>query len=206
MTAWENQKLKGDDLAAGILDLDNVWVMTADARKKGQGQNPRTADQCQFWTELMYDFNKMIADYVHKDLKCPVLINAGNWKTADNILLNDAERYSYTANEVIAVNRYFGGMHNGPNRGWAIVKGDVYTNDSALTDSALKLPTNLKQVKGKPMLITESSWVFPTEFGAEGPFLISAYSSLTGFDSYYWFANRWDGIAYRPGPGFFLMF
>jgi hypothetical protein len=39
------------------------------------------------------------------------------------------------------------------------------------------------------MMMTESSWVFPSEFAAEAPFLISAYSSLTGFDVYYWFAT-----------------
>lgn len=187
--AWNNQKLKGDDQASGILDFDNIWLMTADAKSKKLGQTLRIADQCQFWTESMYNFNQMIADYVHKDLKCPVLVNAGNWKTADNVLLNDAERYSYTANDVIAVNRYFGGIHKGKQCGWAIINGDVFKSDSALTDSALELPVTLKQVKGKPMLITESSWVFPNEFGAEGPFLISVYSSLTGFDSYYWFAT-----------------
>ena len=32
-----------------------------------------------------------IADFVHQELHCPVLINAGNWKTADSILLNDSE-------------------------------------------------------------------------------------------------------------------
>jgi hypothetical protein len=187
--AWNNQKVKGDDVSAGILDFDTVWMLTDGARKQHQGQTPRMADQLQFWTETMYDFNKMIANYIRNDLKCPVLVNAGNWKTADNVLLNDAERYSYTANDVIAVNRYFGGVHNGPNRGWAIVNGDVYTSDSALTDSVLKLPINLKQVQGKPMILTEGSWVFPNEFAAESPFLISVYSSLTGFDSYYWFAT-----------------
>ena len=118
-------------------------------------------------------------------------------KQPTTVLLNDAERYSYTANEIIAVNRYFGGIHNGEHRGWAIVNGDEYTSDSALTEKALSLPTNLKLVKGKPMMITESTWVMPNEHAAEGPFLIAVYSSLTGFDAYYWFATGVEGYV-RP--------
>ena len=55
----------------------------------------------------------------------PQLINAGNWRTADATRLNDAERWSYTANEVIAVNRYYDPVHLGPDRGWRIDRGDL---------------------------------------------------------------------------------
>ncbi len=189
---WNGERLKGDDVPAGVLDFHLVWSMTADGRSKKSGQGPRLEDQLQFWTEVMFDFNRMIADYVRKELKCPVLINAGNWKTADAVYLMDCERYSYTANEVIAVNRYFGGIHNGQHRGWAIINGDLYKSDSALTDSARAFPLTLKQVKGRPMMITEGSWVFPNEYAAEAPFLVSVYSGLTGFDVYYWFATGTD--------------
>ncbi len=187
--AWNNEKLKDDNPAGKKLDFIMIWMMTADAKAKGQGHTPRCFDQMQFFTETMYNFNKMIGDYIRKDLKCPVLVNAGNWKVADMVTMNDAERYSYTANDVIAVNRYFGGIHNGPKRGWAIQNGDVYKSDSVLTDKPLGFPITVKQVEGHPMMVTESCWVFPNEFGAEGPLLIAAYSSLTGFDTYYWFAQ-----------------
>jgi hypothetical protein len=49
------------------------------------------------------------------------LINAGNWRTADQVVLDDVERWSYTANEVLAKNHYFGGIHNGLNEGWQIL-------------------------------------------------------------------------------------
>jgi hypothetical protein len=39
------------------------------------------------------------------------------------------------------------------------------------------------------MLITESSWVPPLGYQSEGPFLVSAYSSLNGVDVFYWFAT-----------------
>ena len=69
----------------------------------------------QFLTETMYRFNKMIGDYIRNDLGCKQLVNAGNWRTADNITMLDAERWSYTANDVMAVNRYYNGAHEGAN-------------------------------------------------------------------------------------------
>jgi hypothetical protein len=181
-----------DDPAAGVLDFRLVWHMTADARRDNNGQGRRLDDQLQFWTETMYDFNRMVADYIRNELGCPVLVNAGNWRPADMVYLNDAERYSYTANEVLATNRYFGGIHTGQHRGWAIINGDLYASDSVLTSAPLAFPLALKQAVGHPMMVTESAWVFPCEHAAEAPFLVSIYSSLTGFDAYYWFATGTD--------------
>ncbi len=190
--AWNNQRLEGDRPGQGVLDFVNVWHMTRDARAKKQPDTPRCHDQVEFWTETMRAFNREIADYIHSTLRCPVLINPGNWKTADTVLLNDAERYSYTGGDVLAVNRYFGGSHDGRFRGWAVVRGDRYRSDSVLTNRPLGFPLNLKQVVGYPMLVTESSWVFPSEFAAEGPFLVAVYGALTGFDGYFWFAAGTD--------------
>ena len=181
-----------DDLANSTLDIMNIWHFTEGGRKQAKSQ--RANDQLQFFTELMHNFNKEIGRYIREDLNCPVLINAGNWKSGDTVLLNDAERYSYTANEVIAVNRYFSGMHNGKNRGWAIVNGDEYTNKSAVKDGALDFPLNLKQVAGKPMIIPESLWVFPEENTFEASLLVAAYSCMNGVDATYWNAadaNDW---------------
>lgn len=186
--AWRNDALPGDDRAAGIADFHNIWEMT---QSRSGGRAQRLDDQLQFWSETMYAFNKEMADYLRGDLGCRQLINAGNWKTADTVRLNDAERWSYTANDVLAVNHYFGGMHIGPNNGWAIMNGDQFTSPSALREPK-ELPINLKQVKGYPMLVTESAWVMPNGHAVEGPFLIAAYLSLTGVDAYYWFATGDD--------------
>ena len=113
-----------------------------------------------FFTETMFNFNRMIGDYLKNDLGCKQLVNAGNWRTADNVTMLDAERWSYAANDVMAVNRYYGGAHEGKNNGWAIVNGDRFTDESVLLRPR-ELPLTLKQVDGFPMLITESSWVPP---------------------------------------------
>jgi hypothetical protein len=142
----------------------------------------------QFLTETMRHFNQMIGDYLKNDLGCKQLVNAGNWRTADNVTMLDAERWSYAANEVMAVNRYYDGIHNGANNGWAICNGDRFTDDSVLLQPR-QLPLTLKQVAGFPMMITESSWVPPLSHQSEGPFLVAAYQSLTGVDAYFWFAT-----------------
>jgi hypothetical protein len=186
--AWDGNRLPGDKPENGILDFHNIWEMTQ-ARQGGMAR--RLGDQLEFWTRTMYDFNREMARFLRQELGCRQVINAGNWRTADTLRLNDAERWSYTANEVMAVNRYFGGIHKGPNEGWSIQNGDVFTSVSALKQPN-EFPLNLKQVAGRPMLVTESAWVFPNGYAAEGPFLIATYQSLTGVDGYYWFATGDD--------------
>ncbi len=163
----------------------NIWDMTQPQDPAG-GKNKRLSDQLEFWTETMYNFNKDIENYLRNEIGCKQLINAGNWKTADPVLLNDCERYSYTANEITAVNRYVTDAHIGPNVGWAIQPGDKFQDRSILTRPDA-LAVSLKQVAGCPMLITESTWVPPLSHQSEGPFLISTYQSLNGVDAYYWF-------------------
>jgi hypothetical protein len=175
-----------DDFARGEAALYITWQLTQQSGPEGTRR--RCADQMEFLTETMRLFNRMIGEYLRNDLGCRQLVNAGNWRTADNVKMLDAERWSYTANEVIAVNRYYDALHEGPNNGWAIVNGDRFTDDSALLRPR-ELPLTLKQVDGFPMLITESSWVPPLGFQAEGPFLVAAYQSLTGIDGFYWFAT-----------------
>lgn len=203
--AWPGAALKEDDPAKGEMGLYIVWELTQD--HGGPGQKQRCADQMQFFTQTMLDFNRMMADYLRNDLGCKQLINAGNWRTADEVKMLDAERYSYTATDVEAVNRYYTGVHEGANNGWAIGNGDVFTDESVLLRPR-DLPVSLKQVQGHPIVVTESSWVPPLSYQSEGPFLVAAYQSLSGVAGYYWFATdqedwRQPGSAngYMPSEG-----
>lgn len=175
-----------DDFPQGEAALYIIWQLTQHGGSEGQQR--RCADQMQFFTETMRSFNQMIGDYMKKELGCQQLINAGNWRTADNATMLDAERWSYAANDVMAVNRYYDGLHEGKNNGWAIVNGDRFTDESVLLRPR-EFPLALKQVEGFPMLVTESSWVPPLAYQSEGPFLIAAYQALTGIDAFYWFAT-----------------
>lgn len=204
---WQGNTLAGDDLAGGKVDFHNIWEMT---QVREGGMKARLDDQTRFWAETQRNFYAEIRRYLRDDLGCKQLVNASNWKTADTARLYDVERWTYTATEVDAVNRYFGGLHRGPNEGWAIQNGDKFTSESVLLDPR-QLPVNLKQTVGRPMLITESTWVMPNGYASEGPLLVAAYQSLNGVDAFYWFSTGDDGWTppqsangYNPSQGKWL--
>ena len=86
-----------------------------------------------------------MGEYFRKTLGCKQLVNASNWRTADQLKLDDVERWTYAALDVIAVNRYTGGVHEGANNGYRIDPGHRILSRSILKDP-LQLPVNLKQV------------------------------------------------------------
>ena len=183
--AWGNDSVQEDRPREGIVGLLLVWEWT---QARSGGRKRRLDDQLQFYAEKMYDFNREIERYLREDLGCKQLVNAGNWRTADAAKLDDAERWSYTANEVLAINRYYSPVHMGTDRGWRINPGDFFEDVSVLKRPR-ELPLSLKQAVGHPMMVTESHWVPPLGYQAEGPFLVAAYQSLTGVDVFYWFAT-----------------
>lgn len=181
--AWGGESMPEDDPSRGILGIHIIWQLT---QERSGGLKKRLDDQLQFFAETMYRFNAEMARYLREELGCRQLINAGNWRTADSIRLNDAERWSYTANEVLAVNTYYSPVHIGPDRGWRIDKGDKFEDVSVLVNPRA-FPLNIRQVAGHPMMITETHWVPPLAYQSEAPFLAAAYQSLTGVDVVYWF-------------------
>ncbi len=193
-SAWLYRTESSDNWTAGELTLYHIWDAT---QPQSGGKQKRLSDQIRFLIETQRSFYQEIHDYYRNELGCKQLINANNWKTADANLIFDAERYTDAACEVIAVNRYYDPEHIGPNAGWRIDPGDNFTGKSVLFEPH-KLPVNIKQVKGHPMLVTESGWNLPHKFQAEGPFLVSAFMSLTGVDSYYWFSPT--TAAFDPNP------
>ncbi|MES2459580.1 MAG: hypothetical protein V4671_03295, partial [Armatimonadota bacterium] len=192
-TAWggespgpdQFQDKQGDEFPQGRAGIYIVWHWT---QERTGYQAKRLADQLAFFGETMKGFNSEISRYLRSDLKCQQLINAGNWRPADPVKLFDVERYSYSANEVMGVNRYFTGAHEGKDNGWAIRPGDKFTNNSVLLDPR-GMPTNIKQPVGHPFIISEMEWVAPTMYQSEGPLLTAAYQSLNGVDVSYFFAD-----------------
>ena len=53
----------------------------------------------------------------------------------------------------------------------------------------------MRQVVGHPFIISESLWVPPNRYEAEGPLIVAAQSSLTGLDVFFWFATNVPGVA-----------
>lgn len=182
--------VKGDDPRAGIVMPREIYHLTQEQRGP---MAKRLNDQLAFYTETMRDFNLEIARFLREEIGYRGLINAGNWRTADQAKLLDAERYAYAANDVIGVNRYFnGGRHENPTEkrkaGYLVSEGDLFDGKSVLTQP-WAFPLALRQVSGHPMIISESAWVPPLKYQTEGPLLVAAYSGLTGFDIFYWFST-----------------
>jgi hypothetical protein len=194
--AWDGAEAKGalnpDRPDQGMMALPNIHELTQASPEGVQGR--RYADTTQFLTETMYRFNRGMQHWLRYELAVTSLINAGNWRTASMERLNDAERYSYTSTDVVAVNRYVTGRHE-DTVSWAVKKGDSYTDVSTLTDPG-SFPLAVKQPAGHAMMVTESLWVPPTAYESEAPFLVSALQSLGGVDAYYWFhlgdTGAWD--------------
>ncbi|MBV9849296.1 MAG: hypothetical protein JO250_06375 [Armatimonadetes bacterium] len=200
--AGDFQDNQGDDPAGGRMGIYIVWHWTQPPTADYRGR--RLADQLAFFGETMRKFNADMVSYLRNDLGCKQLVNPGNWRPADPIRLFDVERYSYTPGDVMGVNRYFNGVHEGPDNGWAIRPGDRFTNASVLSDPR-GMPTNAKQVVGYPFIIPETEWVAPTAYQSEGPFLTAAYESLTGVDISYFFADgdvpEWQPPFAAPAGG-----
>lgn len=199
--AWGGlTRVQGDDFSQRVVMPQSIWHLT---QSQNGAMAKRLNDQLAFYTQLMYDFNLEISRFLKEELGYEGLINAGNWKTADQAKLLDAERYSYSANDVIGVNRYYGGgQHTNPSdkgrAGYLISEGDLFNGESALK-RPWEFPLALRQVSGHPMIVSESAWVPPLRYQCEGPFLVAAYGALTGFDVFYWFST--DKIGFGPPMG-----
>ena len=200
--AWQGCAHPDDDFSAGKPAIFIVWELTQNARnQKGDkgGRAVRLSDQAEFTGRLMFDFNREIARYLREELGCRQLINAGNWRTADQVILDDVERWSYTSNEIIGKNHFFAGLHNGTNANWEIRSGQVFTAQSFAT-TPQSSPLNVRQVVGHPFIISESSWVLPSRYQSEGPIIVAAQSCLTGLDAFLWLgtgAEDWETTRFK---------
>ncbi len=195
LEAWSGHTIDGDDFEAEKVGFEITWQMT---QEYSGGRAARLDDQFEFLVTTQRNFYAEIDRYLKEDLGIRQLTNSMNWKSADKLNTDDGERYTYTVQDVIAVNRYTGASrHIGENNGYRIDPGHEVTFDSTLR-KPLGLPFNLKQPEGHPMIITESAWVKPARYQAEGPFLTSAYMSLNGVDSLYWFAYGQPGYLMDP--------
>ena len=192
---WGNVSLPGDNPSKGEMDMYIIWYAT---ENQTGALDKRLTDQIEFMAEHQRNFYQEMYDFF-RSIGCKQLINGNNWKTANAARLLDVERWTNTSCEVIASNRYYDPGHAGTNNGWRIDPGHYYQGLSALYFPN-KLPVNIKQPDGHPVMVTESGWNLPHKYQAEGPFLIAAYMSLTGIDGFFWFnpsASTYDSNPYH---------
>lgn len=196
----------GDDFTNGIVGLPaHLYSLSADytaGRRRNASVSPgdrRAEDYLQFLAEHMRAVYEEMSDFYHKELGYRGLASACNWKTRDPITLLDAERWAYTAGDVMDRHCYVdGGPHINPTHpdqaGYTISVGDYFGDTSALFDPR-RFPTVFKMPEGFPCMVSESTWVSPMSYQAEGPLLVACYGRLTGLDMFTWFSTSaldWD--------------
>ena len=104
--SWDNFKAPGDDPNLNRLGLIDLWHLT---QRQPGGNGRRVGDQLAFYADLQRKFYDGITAYFRQDLGCKQLVNASNWRTADDVILEDVERWTYSGTDVIAANRYYEG-------------------------------------------------------------------------------------------------
>lgn len=200
--AWEawGAGFKGndaiDDPAGGRIACLKIYDLTTD----NQGAFARRQrDTAQFLAEFQREFYAGIGRFLRDDLKCHQLLNATNWRTANDSKLKALERYSYHALDIDAENEYVGSdyQHDGPNDGYRIDPGDYLVNESVLS-KPFEMCTNFRQENGHPFIVTETAWKNPNRYQSEGPFLAAAYQSLSGIDGIAWFSCQTPGYETDP--------
>jgi hypothetical protein len=184
--AWENDRQEGDDFAGGTVAILGSWHLTQDWTG---GLATRVRDQLRFMAETQRAFYADTGKYLRQQLGCRQLLNATNWRTADDAKLKEVERWTYAALEIDAENEYYGSdyQHVGENNGYRIDPDHFIVNESCL-HKPLELPVNFRQQAGHPFIVTETSWKHPNLYQSEGPFLAAAYQSLSGLDAVCWFS------------------
>lgn len=179
---WPDAAMAEDSVEESEAGLYIAWELGQPA---GGDKGKRLEDQLAFLAEFQRDVYQEIEAYF-RSLGASQLSSASNWKTVNDQLLLDVERYTYAALDVVAMNRYTGPeVHVGENSAWSIRAGHRFANASALKDPN-RMPFSVKQPVGHPFALTEHFWTYPNRYMAEGSFLTAAYNSLTGLDTSMW--------------------
>ena len=175
-----------DDVEQGRIACLRIYDLTTD----GQGAYARRQnDTAQFLAEFQHEFYASMGRYLREQLGCQQLLNATNWRTANDSKLKALERYSYHALDIDAENEYVGSdyQHQGSNANYRIDPGHYLVNESVLA-KPFEMCTNWRQEEGHPFIVTETAWKNPNRYQSEGPFLVAAYQSLSGVDGVAWFS------------------
>ncbi len=182
LAAWGNQRVAGDEPAAGKMELLDAWSMTREGIASAPRRRQRISDQVRFLTETMRGFYERAISEFEAECGYDGLVSCGNWRTADPSVLEPLEQYCYTAGDVIDHHGYFDHGHQGQGAGYSVRPGHTFQSVSALGLGAAN-PLPYIEVDGHPDIISEIGWPMPNRYRAEWPFLTAAYGSLNGLDA-----------------------
>lgn len=193
-SAWGGSSFGRDDPSEGLMEVTQAWNMTG-----SYSANPeRMADQILFLMDLQRDWYAEMIDYMRNTVGCRQLFTASNWKTSDDTFLLDAEYFTYTAADIIDTHNYFSPQISNAAIFTSVSGGDTYLSVPAINNPR-RLPVALKHVENHPHMISETTWVNPSDHEAEAALMSAAYGSLTDLDCFVWFASGSTG--WQDGVG-----
>lgn len=183
--AWDGARAQGDAPEEGRLGLYNLHELIEWPPRKNR---QRLNDQTEFLARLEREFYADMKRYLQDDLGARQIIGPSNFHAADDVRLNDVQRWAWTAGDVIELNDFFSGGIKGPQSFWRIQAGHRFVPRSATLHP--ELPPAKKQVVGRPFIVSSTNWVPPNPYATEGPILSAAYAAMNGLDGILWFAAQ----------------
>jgi len=185
--AWDGDRADRDAFDAGRAALFGAWFMTRDGlRDVGEGRRKRIRDQVRFLAELQRDFYADLKRHAREELGYRGLVVASNWQTADPVLLDPIERWTYLAGDVIDRHGYFGGKHEGEGASYSVRRGHRYEDRTALASPG-QTPLSFVQVADRPHIISELGWPQPNRYRLEMAPLAAGAASRLGIDGLFFF-------------------
>ncbi|MDX2108722.1 MAG: Ig domain-containing protein [Verrucomicrobiota bacterium] len=183
LTSWKGTALANDDLANGIMVVQNASAMS------GLGNTTpaslRINDQVDFLGKLQHDFYAEMTAYI-RSLGYGGPVTGSNWRTSDYRTLQDLEYYTYTGAGVMDSHSYFDPyQYNNPGGDFAGV-GDSYYG-VPVVQNPRRCPTAIKTVEGFPSIVSENTWVNPTNLSVEAPLVVATFAKLRSIDGWIWF-------------------
>ncbi len=188
--AWgEGSVNANDDEAARQLVVAGAGDMAFGTKEGGAGK--RMEDMIAFYTELQYGWYAGIKAWMQEELGVQCTFVAGNWRTSNDSLLLDIERYTYTAAGVIDLHNYVAAEYDESvsNRSWEVNRLDRFQTKYTVHKPD-EISAAYEQVAGHPSFISEFTWVNPSDAAAEGPMMISSVAAMNDIDGFTWFATR----------------
>lgn len=195
LDAWNAEKIRGDDVAAGRVGLCSIYRMA-------NNRDARSRDTVRFLYEVQTDCYARTRDFLRKELGATSMVVASNWITGSDQYLMPLERASYLAGDYIDRHGYLNGVREGPKAGYLISDGDGYSDRTALRfepekpgdKPAIANPSFDTSYNDRPSMMSEVDWLEPNRYRTEVPWLFAAYGSLQGMDAVTFFTAK-------SGPG-----
>ncbi|MDX2109372.1 MAG: hypothetical protein SFY80_03935 [Verrucomicrobiota bacterium] len=181
--SWGTPNKPRDNAALGRAELESA------SNLGNISANKRQADQILFFDHIQTKFYREMGSWLKgPEIGYKGLIVASNWRTVSYRFLQDMEYHSYTAGDVIDTHYYFDPYIMDPAAKGAPTVGKKFYGIPAVINPR-RLPVTVKQVAGHPYTVSEIAWDSPSNFRAEAPLMIAAYSALSGIDGVFWFCS-----------------